>query len=75
MKLLLLSAKLFLYGCFCDLCSDICTKMVEKNILKKRELNKKLLIKMSNLSNSSLIKWQSIEHRFILLSLERKYPE
>lgn len=75
MNLLLLSAKLFLYGWFCDICSDICTKMAEKDILKKRPLNKKLLTFMSNLSDNSLIKWQRIEQRFIRLSLERRYPE
>lgn len=71
MKLILLSTKLCLYGFFCDLCADLCTKIAEKNILENKPLNKKLLIFMSNLSNNSLVKWQIIERRFIRLSLER----
>lgn len=72
MKLLLLSSKLFLYGFFCDLCTNLCTRMTEKNILKNKPLNKKLLTFMSNLSNNSLVKWQVIEKRFIRLSIEQQ---
>lgn len=72
MQLILLSARLFSYGAFCDLCASICTRMAEKNIEKSKPLNKKLLTFMSNFSHNRLVKWQIIEHRFIRLSLERK---
>lgn len=72
MQLILLSVRLFTYGAFCDLCSSFCTRMTEKNIEKNKPLNKKLLTFMSNFSHNRLVKWQTIEHRFIRLSLERR---
>lgn len=72
MRLILLSTKLYLYGFFCDACTNFCTRLTEKNILNNKPLNKKLLTFMSNLSNNSLVKWQVIERRFIRLSLERQ---
>ena len=72
MKLLLLSAKLFLFGYFCDLCSNICTKMTEKRITKEKPLTGRLLNFISNLSANSLVRWQIIERRVISLSLLRQ---
>lgn len=72
MQLILLSAKLFTYGAFCDLCASFCTHLAEKNIEKSKPLNKKLLTFMSNFSNNNLVKWQIIERRFIRLSLGQK---
>lgn len=65
MSYLLLSAKLFVYGAFCDACASFCTHMAEKAILKNKPLNKKLLILMSNFSNNSLVLWQSFELKFL----------
>ncbi len=73
MNLILLSVRLFLYGWFCDFCTNACTGLAEKNIKNNKPLNKKLLTFMSNLSNNSLIKWQIIEKRFIRLSLEQRH--
>lgn len=75
MNLIFLSARLLILGHFCDVCSDICIRLAEKNIVKKRPLNKKLLTFMSNLSHNSLKKWQIVEKRFIHLLIERKFPE
>lgn len=69
MKLILLSARLFAYGAFCDFFANLCTRLAEKNITKNKPLNKKLLTSMSNFSNNCLVRWQVIEHRFIRLSL------
>ena len=69
MKLILLSARLFVYGAFCDFFASLCTHITEKNIIKNKPLNKKLLTNMSNFSNNCLVKWQVIERKFIRLSL------
>lgn len=71
MKLIFLSLKLYLFGLFCDFCVNTCTKIAEKRILKNQPLNKKLLTKMSNLSNNSLTAWHIRELNFIRLSLEK----
>lgn len=68
MKLILLSARLFAFGAFCDFFANACTRMAENNIQKNKPLNKKLLTNMSNFSNNCLVKWQAIEQRFIRLS-------
>lgn len=68
MKLIFLSARLFIYGAFCDFVARLCTKFAEKNIEKHKPLTKKLLTNMSNFSNSCFVKWEVIEKRFIHLS-------
>lgn len=65
MNYLLSSAKLFIFGAFCDVCASFCTHMAEEAIMKNKPLNKKLLIFMSNFSNNSLILWQAFERKFI----------
>ena len=59
------SAKLFIFGAFCDAFASLCTRMAEDAILKNKPLNKKLLIHMSNFSNNCLVFWQASERRFI----------
>lgn len=67
MKLIFLSARLFIYGAFCDFIARICTRITEKNIEKHKPLTKKLLTYMSNFSDSCFVKWEVIEKRFIRL--------
>ena len=70
MKLLFLSLILFSFGSFCDKCADFCTRLAEKNILKHKSLNKKLLIFMSNFSSYNLENWQAFERKFLKQFLE-----
>ena len=72
MKLLYLSVKLYLYGAYCDLCVGLCTCFTKRFVLKNRELNKKLLINMSNFSQKNLKHWKDIEQEFIRLKLEKE---
>lgn len=65
MSHLLLSAKLFVFGAFCDACASFCTYMAEKCITQNKPLNKKLLRIMSNFSNNSLLLWQASERKFL----------
>ena len=65
MSYLFLSARLFIFGAFCDVCASLCTYMTESAILQNKPLNKKLLIFMSNFSNNCLVLWQATERRFI----------
>ncbi len=65
MKQLFFSLILFSYGSFCDICADFCTYLAEKNLSRNKSLNKKLLIFMSNFSNSNFVRWQKFEHKFI----------
>jgi len=76
MKELFLSVFLFSYGAFCDLCANISTSLAEKRISKNKELNKKLLIFMSNFSHSNLSRWQKSEQKIIAMLLRdnRKLP-
>ena len=71
MKLILLSVKLFVYGLYCDVLATACTKIAERRITSGKSVSVKLLINMSNLSDRKLKKWQSIEQRFIQISLKR----
>ena len=65
MNRLLLSAKLFIFGAFCDSCASLCTYMAEKCIIQNKPLNKKLLTSMSNFSNNSLLLWQAFERKLL----------
>ena len=71
MRIIYMSVKLFLYGYFCDTCVNLCTVYTEKNLQKNLPLNKKLLINLSNFSDKSLLKWQSMEKEYIRLCLEK----
>lgn len=73
MKIFMLSIKLFIYGFFCDMCIKVCTGITERNLIRKRPLNNRLLAFISNLSSNSLCKWQIIEKRFIALSVEKYF--
>lgn len=73
MKQLFFSLILFSYGSFCDMCADFCTHIAEKKLSRNKELNKKLLIFMSNFSDSNFVRWQKFEHRFIE-EFSRKNP-
>ena len=74
MKLFILSIRLFTLGAICDFSAALCTKTAESAIRKNKPLTKKLLTKMSNFSNTSFVKWQKIEQRFIHLSIEKTQP-
>lgn len=65
MSQLYYSAKLFIFGAFCDLCASFCTALTEKCILKNKPLNKKLLTKMSNFCNNCYVRWQRFERWFL----------
>ncbi len=67
MAYILLSSKLFIFGYYCDLCIMLLNKLCDKELKKDKKLNKKLLIKMSNLTNKNLVKWQKIEKEVINL--------
>jgi len=72
MRIILLSLRLYFYGYFCDICANLCTAYVERNLAKDRPLNKKLLTFMSNFSNNILLKWQAMEKSYIKLCLQQE---
>lgn len=71
MNLLFHSIRLYIFGVYCDLCMNICSKAAERQLAKDRSLTKKLLIFMSNLSDKNIRRWQKLEQRFIHLLIEK----
>jgi len=68
MKLLFLSVRMFVLGVNCDLLIRIIDIICDYRIIHKKELNTKLIVKLSNLSDRSLMRWQKIENKFIYLA-------
>ena len=73
MRLIFLSLGLYIYGYFCDLCVNICTRICEIFLDIDIPLNKKLLIALSNFSDKSLIKWQNYEKKYIKFCINQGF--
>ena len=69
--MLFLALKMYVHGYYCDICIKLCEKIAEAQLKKGRQLNKKLLTKLSNLTSKNLETWQETEKRFIRLSVKR----
>lgn len=65
MKIIFISAVLFIYGWFCDICIKICEKLTENKLKKGRELNGKFISLISNFTNNRLTKWETLEKKVI----------
>ena len=75
MGILFLSLRLYIYGYFCDISVNLCTYLAERAIIKNRPLNKKLLTKVSNFSDTNLTKWQIMERRYISLCIRKGFSQ
>ena len=65
MKIIFLSAVVFVYGYFCDMCLIVCEKTVHKKLERGIPLTGASLVFISNLANNSLLRWKRIEKKLI----------
>lgn len=75
MNLVFIGIWMCIYGFYCDFLLRLLDKICEFRIKKQKSLNKRLLIKISNLSNKNLLKWQKKEQKFIRLLMNRQASE
>ena len=71
MKLVLLSSALFIHGCFCDICVEICEKIAENRLKRGKTLTGKGISAISKFTNNRLLSWNSLEKRVIHLFFQQ----